>query len=59
MLAAIRRRAGNALEIVLLTGAADELATAYPEAGEHLTAGQWNAAALLNNRVEVSWDNAP
>jgi CheY-like chemotaxis protein len=59
MLAAIRKRAGNALEIVLATGAPDDVAAAYPQVGEHLTAGQWNAAALLNNRVEVSWDNAP
>ena len=31
----------------------------YPQVTEHLTTGEWNAAALLNNRVEVSWDTTP
>jgi CheY-like chemotaxis protein len=59
MLAALRRKSGNTLEFSLLPGAADELAVSYPQVTEHLTTGEWNAAALLNNRVEVSWDATP
>ena len=59
MLAALRRKSGNTLEFSLLPGAADELAVNYPQVTEHLTTGEWNAAALLNNRVEVSWDTTP
>jgi CheY-like chemotaxis protein len=59
MLAALRKKSGNTVEFSLLPGAADELAVSYPLVTEHLTTGEWNAAALLNNRVEVSWDTTP
>jgi CheY-like chemotaxis protein len=55
MLAALRKRAGEALEITQAVGNADDLATAYPAVSDKLTAAEWNAAATLNNRVELHW----
>ena len=55
MLAALRKRAGSAMDITQSAGSADELATAYPAVTDKLTAGEWNAAATLNNRVELHW----
>ena len=49
----VRRRTGGAIELELVPGARDRLAVAYPPI-EQATAGQWNAAAQANNRVEIS-----
>ncbi len=51
--ATVRRRTGGAIELELAQGPRDRLASGYP-AIEQATAGQWNAAALANNRVEIS-----
>ena len=58
MLAALRKKAGDALEITQAAGAADDLATPYPQVTDKLTAAEWNAAATLNNRVELHWSAA-
>lgn len=49
----VRQRTGGAIELSLVAGPRDRLAVAYP-AAESATAGQWNAAAQANNRIEIS-----
>ena len=51
--ASVRQRTGGAIELALASGPRDRLAVAYPQA-EQATAGQWNAAAQSNNRIEIS-----
>jgi CheY-like chemotaxis protein len=51
--ASVRQRTGGAIELELATGPRDRLAVTYP-AIEQATAGQWNAAAQANNRIEIS-----
>jgi len=46
-------RTGGAIALELTSGSRDRLAVAYP-AIEQATAGQWNAAAQSNNRIEIS-----
>ena len=50
--ASVKRRTGGAVEIELVPGPRDRVAVAYP-AIDQATAGQWNAAAQSNNRVEI------
>lgn len=49
----VRQRTGGAIELSLVAGPRDRLAVAYP-AADSATAGQWNAAAQANNRIEIS-----
>ena len=49
----LRQRTGGAIELALVSGPRDRLAVAYPPI-EQATAGQWNAAAQANNRIEIS-----
>jgi CheY-like chemotaxis protein len=51
--ASVRQRTGGAIVLELVAGPRDRLAVAYPPV-EQATAGQWNAAAQANNRVEIS-----
>ncbi|MBX3703532.1 MAG: response regulator [Steroidobacteraceae bacterium] len=51
--ASVRQRTGGAVELELVAGPRDRLAASYP-AIEQATAGQWNAAAQSNNRIEIS-----
>jgi hypothetical protein len=51
--ASVRQRTGGAIQLELVSGPRDRLAVAYP-AAEQATAGQWNAAAQANNRIEIS-----
>jgi CheY-like chemotaxis protein len=62
MLAEIRRQYGNAIRIEVTVGSETELQQAYPEIGGEPprvpTAGEWNAAAEANNRVDLRWHAA-
>jgi len=49
----VRQRTGGAIQLELVPGPRDRLAVAYPPS-EQATAGQWNAAAQANNRIEIS-----
>ena len=49
----LRQRTGGAIELALVSGPRDRLAVSYPPI-EQATAGQWNAAAQANNRIEIS-----
>jgi CheY-like chemotaxis protein len=51
--ASVRQRTGGAIALELAPGPRDRLAVSYP-AIEQATAGQWNAAAQSNNRIEIS-----
>ncbi len=51
--ASVRQRTGGAIELEMAAGPRDRLAVTYP-AIEQATAGQWNAAAQANNRIEIS-----
>ena len=51
--ASVRQRTGGAIELELGPGSRERLAVSYP-AIEQATAGQWNAAAQANNRIEIS-----
>jgi hypothetical protein len=62
MLAEIRRQYGNAIRIEVTVGSETETQQAYPEIGGEPprvpTAGEWNAAAEANNRVDLRWHAA-
>ena len=49
----VRQRTGGAIALELVSGPRERLAVAYPVI-EQATAGQWNAAAQSNNRIEIS-----
>ncbi len=51
--ASVRQRTAGAIELELAPGPRERLAVSYP-AIEQATAGQWNAAAQSNNRIEIS-----
>jgi CheY-like chemotaxis protein len=51
--ASVRQRTRGAIELQLVPGPRERLAVSYP-AIEQATAGQWNAAAQSNNRIEIS-----
>ena len=51
--ASVKQRTGGAIRLELVPGPRERLAVAYP-AIEQATAGQWNAAAQANNRIEIS-----
>ncbi len=53
LVASVRQRTGGAIELELAPGARDRVAVSYPTI-EQSTAGQWNAAAQANNRIEIS-----
>lgn len=53
--ASTRQRTEGRLRVVIANGA-EELATQSYPAGDGVTAGQWNAVALANNRLEISID---
>jgi CheY-like chemotaxis protein len=58
MVAEFRTAHADAIDLRLMTGSADQVVRPYPDAGNSgrmVTAGEWNAAAAANNRVEVRW----
>jgi len=62
-LADLRKQGGEAVRFEVAEGRGDSTAAAYPEIGgtppRIPTAGEWNAAAEANNRVEIRWRPAP
>jgi hypothetical protein len=58
-LAELRRQHGDAIRIDVAAGVGTELQQPYPDIGgtppRVPTAGEWNAAAQANNRVELRW----
>jgi hypothetical protein len=62
MLAALRKQHGAAINIEVGEGSSDAQSVPYPQIGgtppRVPTAGEWNAAAEANNRVEIRWHPA-
>jgi CheY-like chemotaxis protein len=62
-LADLRKQGGETVRIDVGEGRGDATAVAYPEIGgtppRIPTAGEWNAAAEANNRVEIRWLPTP
>ncbi|HYP79286.1 MAG TPA: response regulator [Steroidobacteraceae bacterium] len=62
LLAELRRQAGDSIHIDVQEGRAENTGVAYPEIGgtppRIPSAGEWNAAAAANNRVEIRWQPA-
>jgi CheY-like chemotaxis protein len=58
-LADLRKQGGDLVRVDVAEGRGDNTAVAYPEIGgtppRIPTAGEWNAAAEANNRVEIRW----
>jgi CheY-like chemotaxis protein len=54
LVAGSRQRTAGAITVALETAGSARVATPYPARTEGLTAGDWNKAAALNNRVEFS-----
>jgi CheY-like chemotaxis protein len=52
LVASIRQRTAGAIAVSIDNTANPRPAVAYPPRSESLTAGEWNKAALANNRVE-------
>lgn len=59
LLASQASRGRGALDVQLVAGSADDVATPYPEVSGPLTAGEWNRAAAANNRIEVRTRSIP
>ena len=53
LVASLRRRSGDRIQVSLVQGPRDHVVAAYPNP-ERATAGAWNEAALANNRLEIS-----
>jgi CheY-like chemotaxis protein len=51
--ASVQKRTNGAITLELVPGARDRIAVSYPPI-DQATAGQWNAAAQSNNRIEIS-----
>jgi len=62
LLTELRRQAGASIRIDVQEGASENTSAAYPDIGgtppRIPTAGEWNAAAAANNRVEIRWQPA-
>jgi CheY-like chemotaxis protein len=62
-LADLRKQGGETVRFDVAEGRGDTTAIAYPEIGgtppRIPTAGEWNAAAEANNRVEIRWHPTP
>jgi CheY-like chemotaxis protein len=53
MLAAFRKRAGDAVQVQTTPGTVAETAVPYPQVTDALTAGEWNRVAAQNFRLEL------
>jgi CheY-like chemotaxis protein len=49
----VRSSSGGAVTVRVLPGEAGNLAQPYPAVSAELTAGEWNRAAIANNRIEI------
>jgi CheY-like chemotaxis protein len=49
----VRAQSNGTLELRLVGGDPDQVVEPYPPESESLTAGEWNRAAIANNRIEI------
>ncbi len=53
LMGAVRSSSGGAVNVRLLQGEPGALAQPYPQLTPELSAGEWNRAAIANNRIEI------
>ena len=54
LIAGMRQRTGGAITVAIENAGSGHPGTPYPARAESLTAGEWNRAAAVNNRVEFA-----
>jgi CheY-like chemotaxis protein len=54
LIAGMRQRTGGAITVAIENAGSGRPVTPYPARAESLTAGEWNRAAIANNRVEFA-----
>jgi len=55
-----RQAHGDSIEVRVIAGSVEQALRPYPDGDpSKLTAGDWNAAAAVNNRLEVRWRARP
>ena len=55
-----RRAHGDSIEVRVVAGTIEQALRPYPDGDPSMvTAGDWNAAAAVNNRLEVRWRSRP
>jgi CheY-like chemotaxis protein len=54
LLASVRQRSSGSINVVIDNAGSSRPAVPYPQRSESLTAGEWNRAAAVNNRVEIA-----
>jgi CheY-like chemotaxis protein len=54
LIAGMRQRTGGAITVAIENAGSGHPSTPYPARAESLTAGEWNRAAIANNRVEFA-----
>ena len=59
LIAGVRQRSGGAIQVSVDPPAIGKGPTPYPLRTDGLTAGEWNRAAVANNRVEFSAEASP
>ncbi|MEP6547235.1 MAG: response regulator [Gammaproteobacteria bacterium] len=57
LIAGVRQRTAGAITVAIENGGSGRPSTPYPPRIESLTAGEWNRAAVANNRVEFAAEN--
>jgi CheY-like chemotaxis protein len=58
LIAGMRQRTGGAITVAIENAGTGHPSTPYPARAESLTAGEWNRAALANNRVEFTAESS-
>jgi CheY-like chemotaxis protein len=59
LVASVRQRTSGAITVVFENASTPRAAAPYPQRAESLTAGEWNRAAAVNNRVEFAAESTP
>jgi CheY-like chemotaxis protein len=58
LIAGMRQRTGGAITVAIENAGSGHPSTPYPARAESLTAGEWNRAAVANNRVEFTAESS-
>ena len=59
LVAGVRQHTSGAITVALENGGSSRPSVPYPPRSESLTAGEWNRAAAVNNRVEFAAEPVP
>jgi hypothetical protein len=58
LVAGVRQRTAGAITVALESAGTSHPGTPYPARTDSLTAGDWNKAAVANNRVEFAVESS-